>query len=48
MSLPREARDGLERAWLAVLSARHPSVAWAIVRPAEPEPDEPEAPGSEA
>ncbi len=26
--LPQEARDGLMRAWLAVLSQRHPHVGW--------------------
>jgi hypothetical protein len=29
-SLPREAREGLVRAWLAILSARHPNVTWVI------------------
>jgi hypothetical protein len=27
-TLPREARDGLMRAWLKVLSDRHPNVTW--------------------
>jgi hypothetical protein len=27
-ALPREARDGLMRAWLKVLSDRHPQVTW--------------------
>jgi hypothetical protein len=26
--LPREAREGLMRAWLEVLRQRHPHVAW--------------------
>jgi len=26
--LPPEARDGLMRAWLAILSQRHPCVTW--------------------
>ena len=26
--LPREARDGLMRAWLEILRDRHPGVAW--------------------
>lgn len=26
--LPREAREGLMRAWIAVLEARHPELAW--------------------
>jgi hypothetical protein len=29
--LPREARDGLMRAWLKVLSDRHPQVTWVPV-----------------
>jgi len=31
--LPIEAREGLERAWLAVLRERHPGVEWVIVKP---------------
>jgi hypothetical protein len=27
-ALPREARDGLMRAWIAVLQQRHPDVTW--------------------
>jgi hypothetical protein len=27
-ALPREARDGLMRAWLSVLHDRHPNVTW--------------------
>lgn len=27
-ALPREARDGLMRAWLKVLHDRHPQVTW--------------------
>jgi hypothetical protein len=27
-SLPREARDGLMRAWLEILKERHPEVTW--------------------
>jgi hypothetical protein len=27
-ALPREAREGLMRAWLKVLSDRHPDVTW--------------------
>jgi len=30
-SLPREARDGLMRAWLEILRERHPGVAWVPV-----------------
>jgi hypothetical protein len=26
--LPREARDGLMRAWLEILRERHPGVTW--------------------
>jgi hypothetical protein len=29
--LPREARDGLMRAWLGVLRDRHPQVTWVAV-----------------
>jgi len=29
--LPREAREGLERAWLEILRERHPGVEWQIV-----------------
>ena len=31
--LPPEARDGLMRAWLAILRERHPSVVWIPVEP---------------
>jgi hypothetical protein len=34
--LPREARDGLIRAWLEILRERHRGVTW-IIRDAEPE-----------
>jgi hypothetical protein len=27
-TLPREAREGLMRAWLKVLNDRHPTVTW--------------------
>ena len=30
-TLPRDARDGLMRAWLKVLSDRHPNVTWVPV-----------------
>jgi hypothetical protein len=33
--IPREARDGIMRAWLAILSERHPNVTW-IARGDEP------------
>ena len=28
MFIPREARDGLMRAWLEILRERHPDVMW--------------------
>ena len=31
MKLPPEARDGVMRAWIAVLEARHPGVKFAPV-----------------
>jgi hypothetical protein len=34
-ALPREARAGLMRAWLAILKERHPDVTW-IAREDEP------------
>jgi hypothetical protein len=30
--IPNEAREGLERAWLAILRARHPEYEWIIVK----------------
>lgn len=36
-TIPREARDGLMRAWVAILSDRHPEVLW-IPGPADGEP----------
>jgi hypothetical protein len=30
--LPREAREGLMRAWLAILQERHPQLAWVPCR----------------
>ena len=32
-ALPGEARAGLMRAWLAILSERHPHVTWIPVEP---------------
>ena len=29
--IPREARDGLMRAWLAILRDKHPEVTWIAV-----------------
>jgi hypothetical protein len=44
--LPREAREGLMRAWLEILRDRHPSVTWVAVEQVEQdiamEPDPPE------
>jgi hypothetical protein len=34
--LTREAREGLQRAWLEILQQRHPGVTWTI-RSTEPE-----------
>ena len=31
--LPKEAREGLERAWLELLKERHPDVSWRIAKP---------------
>jgi hypothetical protein len=28
--LPQEAREGIMRAWLAILQERHPGVVWSI------------------
>jgi hypothetical protein len=28
MALPREARDGLMRAWIEILREKHPGVTW--------------------
>jgi hypothetical protein len=30
--ISNEAREGLERAWLAILRARHPEYEWVIVK----------------
>ena len=34
-SLPREAREGLQRAWLDILRERHPGVTWIAVEQAD-------------
>jgi hypothetical protein len=48
LGIPREAREGLMRAWLEILRQRHPNVTWVPVRaehqseektPAQTEPD---------
>ena len=31
MTLPREAREGLARVWLALLREQHPGITWVIV-----------------
>jgi hypothetical protein len=38
--IPREARDGLMRAWLAILQEKHPQFTWIAI---EQEPSEPES-----
>jgi hypothetical protein len=42
MTLPREARDGLMRAWLKVLSERHPDATWVPIEHAVQEPKAPQ------
>ena len=39
-SIPREARDGLMRAWLEILREQHPDVTWVVL---EQEPHETES-----
>jgi hypothetical protein len=46
--LPREAREGMMRAWLEILRDRHPGVSWVPIEQAASEgdgasPDEVEA-----
>jgi hypothetical protein len=36
--LPREARDGLMRAWLEILRERHPGSSWVPAEPGRVEP----------
>jgi hypothetical protein len=43
--IPREAREGLMRAWLSVLADRHPEVLW-VPATQEP-PEEPRAGGED-
>jgi hypothetical protein len=31
--IPREARDGLMRAWLEILRERHPGSSWVLAEP---------------
>jgi hypothetical protein len=33
--LPREARDGIMRAWLEILRERHPGTSWIVEEPRE-------------
>lgn len=40
MSLPHEARKGVERAFLQILRERHPGVTWTIVPNPPTEEDE--------
>jgi hypothetical protein len=37
--LPREAREGLIRAWLEILRERHPGVTWVPIEQAASEGD---------
>lgn len=32
MTLPKQARDGIERVWIGILKERHPGYQWTIVR----------------
>ena len=36
-SIPRQARDGIMRAWLAILSEKHPQYTWIATEPKSPE-----------
>jgi hypothetical protein len=38
--LPREARDGIMRAWLEILRQRHPNVTWIAAQEDELREDE--------
>ena len=38
--IPREARDGLMRAWLEILREQHPDVSWVPLEDASPIDDE--------
>jgi hypothetical protein len=42
--LPREARDGLTRAWLGILTERHPGVVWVACHPDDDDAAEEEPP----
>jgi hypothetical protein len=39
-TIPREARDGLMRAWLEILRERHPDVTWLPLADGSPYDDE--------
>jgi hypothetical protein len=41
--VPREAHDGLMRAWLEILRERHPDVTWVTVERVDPLEDEMES-----
>ena len=43
--LPREARDGLARAWLAHLREQHPGITWVIVESTDHGDDDDSADG---
>jgi hypothetical protein len=43
MRIPREAREGLMRAWLEILRERHPDVSWVTVKGEDPLEDEMES-----
>jgi hypothetical protein len=38
--IPREARDGLMRAWLEILREQHPDVSWLPLEDGSPMDDE--------
>lgn len=38
-AIPREARDGLMRAWLEILRERNPDVTWVALSGADPDQD---------
>ena len=38
--IPREARDGLMRAWLEILREQHPDVSWLPLEDVSPTDDE--------
>jgi hypothetical protein len=44
--LPREARDGIMRAWLEILRERHPEVSWIPATNRGTNQDEPQSPSA--